>query len=91
MMLQAMETGKVHLLPGLFAERAEVNRAYLMELENQGLLQNFYLEAGIIMPGLQVVEDPETTKMSRMIAVKNKKCKVHLTRNAKRAILCLQS
>lgn len=72
-MLQAMETGKVHLLPGLFAERAEVNRAYLMELENQGLLQNFYLEAGIIMPGLQVVEDPETTKMSRMIAVKNKK------------------
>ena len=52
MMLQAMETGKVHLLPGLFAERAEVNRAYLMELENQGLLQNFYLEAGIIMPGL---------------------------------------
>ena len=59
-MLQAMETGKVHLLPGLFAERAEVNRAYLMELENQGLLQNFYLEAGIIMPGLQVVEDPET-------------------------------
>lgn len=60
MMLQAMETGKVHLLPGLFAERAEVNRAYLMELENQGLLQNFYLEAGIIMPGLQVVEDPET-------------------------------
>ena len=60
MMLQAMETGKVHLLPGLFAERAEVNRAYLMELENQGLLQDFYLEAGIIMPGLQVVEDPET-------------------------------
>ena len=37
MMLQAMETGKVHLLPGLFAERAEVNRAYLMELENQAL------------------------------------------------------
>ena len=59
-MLKAMETGKVHLLPGLFAGRAEVNRNYLMELENQGLLQNFYLEAGIIMPGLQIVEDPET-------------------------------
>ena len=94
MMLQAMETGKVHLLPGLFAERAEVNRAYLMELENQGLLQNFYLEAGIIMPGLQVVEDPETTKMSRMIAVKNKKmqsildtkCKVNYTLLAKLAM-----
>ena len=36
-------------------------------------MQNFYLEAGIIMPGLQVVEDPEPTKMIRMIAVKNKK------------------
>lgn len=29
-----------------------------MELEKQCLLQNFYLEAGIVMPGLQVVDDP---------------------------------
>ncbi len=57
-MLKAMETGKVQLLPGLFRERAEVNRQYLLELTNQGLMQNFYLEAGIVMPGLQVVDDP---------------------------------
>lgn len=57
-------------------------------------MQNFYLEAGIIMPGLQVVEDPEPTKMSRMIAVKNKKmqsildtkCKVNYTLLAKLAM-----
>ena len=36
-----------HLLPGLFKERADVNRAYLMELKTEDLLQNFYLEAGI--------------------------------------------
>lgn len=35
------------LLPGLFKERADVNRAYLMELKTEDLLQNFYLEAGI--------------------------------------------
>lgn len=53
----------VRLLPGLFRERAEVNRNYLMELSNQGLLQNFYLEAGIVMPGLQVLDDPASAKM----------------------------
>lgn len=36
-----------HLLPGLFKERADVNKAYLMELKTEDLLQNFYLEAGI--------------------------------------------
>lgn len=35
------------LLPGLFKERADLNRAYLMELKTEDLLQNFYLEAGI--------------------------------------------
>ncbi|MDE6728137.1 MAG: glycoside hydrolase family 127 protein [Oscillospiraceae bacterium] len=35
------------LLPGLFKERADVNRAYLMELKTENLLQNFYLEAAI--------------------------------------------
>lgn len=38
---------KTHLLPGLFKERADVNRAYLMELKSEDLLQNFYLEACI--------------------------------------------
>lgn len=59
--MPSLQTVKnVHLLPGLFQERAQVNRAYLLELNSQCLLQNFYLEAGIIMPGLQVVDDPNT-------------------------------
>lgn len=35
------------LLPGLFKERADINRAYLMELKTENLLQNFYLEAAV--------------------------------------------
>ena len=62
-MLQGFEAGKVHLEPGLFRERATINRNYLMELQTQGLLQNFYLEAGIVMPGLQVLEDPATAQL----------------------------
>lgn len=38
---------RTHLLPGLFKERTDVNRAYLMELKTEDLLQNFYLEACI--------------------------------------------
>lgn len=63
MALQRMKTGNVHLEPGIFKERAEVNRRYLMDLKKQGLLQNFYLEAGIVMPGLQVVDDPATAEL----------------------------
>lgn len=62
-MLESVKVGKVHLMPGLFMERAEVNRRYLMDLKLQGLLQNFYLEAGIVMPGLQVMENPETAEL----------------------------
>lgn len=62
-MLKKLDVGKVHLMPGLFKEREEVNRNYLMELKLQGLLQNFYLEAGIVMPGLQVMEDPEHAEL----------------------------
>lgn len=62
-MLQSMKKDAVHLLPGLFKEREEVNRNYLMELSNQALLQNFYLEAGFVLPGLQVVDDPTTANL----------------------------
>ncbi|MEO3944593.1 beta-L-arabinofuranosidase domain-containing protein [Gorillibacterium sp. CAU 1737] len=62
-MLKAMDKTKVTLLPGVFRERMNVNREYLMELDTQCLLQNFYLEAGIIMPGLQVVDDPATANL----------------------------
>lgn len=62
-MLKKLDVRNVHLMPGLFKEREEVNRNYLMELKLQGLLQNFYLEAGIVMPGLQVMEDPEHAEL----------------------------
>ena len=44
-MPKSINIENAHLLPGLFKERADVNRAYLMELKTENLLQNFYLEA----------------------------------------------
>ena len=57
-MINSIENGKVKLLPGLFTDRANLNRKYLLSLDSQCLLQNFYWEAGIIIPGLQVIDDP---------------------------------
>ncbi len=57
-MLKTAYKENVTVLPSVFRERMDVNRKYLLELDSQCLLQNFYLEAGIIMPGLQVVDDP---------------------------------
>lgn len=62
-MLSKMDKRNVNLLPGVFRERFSINRDYLMELDTQCLLQNFYLEAGIVMPGLQVVDNPETANL----------------------------
>lgn len=62
-MLKPAEIGSVKILPGVFRERMDVNRSYLMELDSACLLQNFCLEAGIILPGLQVVDDPETANL----------------------------
>ena len=59
-MLQSVKNNTVSILPGLFRERMDVNRSYLMELDSTCLLQNFYLEAGFILPGLQVIEHPES-------------------------------
>ena len=44
-MLKQINIEHAHLLPGLFKERSDINRAYLMELKTENLLQNFYLEA----------------------------------------------
>lgn len=57
------EKGSVTILPGVFRERMDVNRSYLLELDSNCLLQNFYLEAGIILPGLQVVDDPASANL----------------------------
>jgi len=62
-MLKQFEKREVTILPGVFRERMNTNRDYLMELDSVCLLQNFYLEAGIVMPGLQVVDDPSSAKL----------------------------
>jgi DUF1680 family protein len=42
-----LRAGTVKLLPGLFKQRYDLNRRYIMELRNEHLLQNFYQEAGL--------------------------------------------
>lgn len=63
MILKQIAKERVTLLPGIFKERYDLNRKYLMSLSNQGLLQNFYLEAGIILPDLQVLHEPDTAEL----------------------------
>ena len=62
-MLKALKGKEVSLLPGLFGKRMKLNEAYLLELDPGCLLQNFYLEAGIIPEGCQVVPEPEKAKL----------------------------
>jgi len=45
--LEPMKAGAVKLKAGLFSDRYELNRRYLMFLEAPKLLQNFYAEAGL--------------------------------------------
>ena len=49
-MLNRAALKEVRILPGLFRRRMDLNEAYLLELDSTCLLQNFYLEAGIILP-----------------------------------------
>lgn len=58
-MIRGTSFTKTKLENGLFKQRSDVNKDYLMELKSMALLQNFYLEAGIIMPGVQIVPDPK--------------------------------
>lgn len=57
-MISNISFSKTRLEPGLFKQRTDVDLSYLMELKNVSLLQNYYLEAGVIMPGVQNVPDP---------------------------------
>lgn len=57
-MIKNISFDRAYLEPGLFKQRSDVNQSYLMELKNVALLQNYYLEAGVIMPGVQSVPDP---------------------------------
>lgn len=58
-MLKGIGYGAVKMNRGLFRERMDANRRYLLELDSECLLQNFYTEAGIIPKGGQSVESPE--------------------------------
>ncbi|MGE5630949.1 MAG: beta-L-arabinofuranosidase domain-containing protein [Caulobacteraceae bacterium] len=48
--LNPFQLSEVRLLPGLLKNRAELNRKYMMSLENENLLQNHYHEAGLWNP-----------------------------------------
>jgi len=45
--LSAVTPGEVSLLPGLFRDRRELTKAYLLRLKTENLLQNHLLEAGV--------------------------------------------
>ena len=62
-MPKAVKRSSVHIKNGLFRERMELNRRYLLELDTTCLLQNFYLEAGIGLPGIQTVYEPEKARL----------------------------
>ena len=62
-MLTRAPSGSVRILPGLFKRRMDLNEAYLMELDAGCLLQNFYLEAGITLPNMQSISDPNSVKL----------------------------
>lgn len=49
--LKPIPVGNIKLLPSIFTQRYELNRKYMMSLENDKLLQNFYYEAGIVKTG----------------------------------------
>ena len=49
--LKAIPIQNIKLLPSLFLQRYELNKKYMMSLENDKMLQNFYYEAGISKTG----------------------------------------
>lgn len=55
--LREVDPAAVKLLSSRFQQAANVNRAYLMELKNENLLQNHYFEAGIWGPPGKPLDD----------------------------------
>jgi DUF1680 family protein len=47
---QPLPFGSVRLLPGLFFNRYQLNRKYVISLKTENLLQNYYMEAGLWGP-----------------------------------------
>ena len=58
-MLKSFLKEEVVIEKGLFRERIDLNLKYLLELSTDALLQNYELEAGIVLPGLQSLKEPE--------------------------------
>jgi uncharacterized protein len=48
--LQPLHPGATRLLPGLFQQRSDLNRQYMLALKTENLLQNHYMEAGLWGP-----------------------------------------
>ena len=63
MKLEKLNIKDVEMLPGQFLERMNVNARYLLELDTDCLLQNYYLEAGMTLPGMQSVSKPDEVNM----------------------------
>ncbi len=57
---QAVPLQQITLGEGLFAERYEVNRKYVMGLQKERLLQNYYMEALLWGPRLQATKRNHT-------------------------------
>lgn len=61
--LRTFDFNEVRISDGLFHNRMELNRSYLKELDDTCLLQNYYFEAGIIIPGMMTVSEPEKVNL----------------------------
>jgi len=57
--LRPIPVQNIRLLPSLFLQRYELNKKYMMSLENDKLLQNFYYEAGITKSGKIMIQKQE--------------------------------
>ncbi|MBR6401905.1 MAG: glycoside hydrolase family 127 protein [Eubacterium sp.] len=62
-MLKDFKTNEVKVTEGLFRKRMDINIEYLKELDDTCLLQNYYFEAGIIIPGMMTLENPEKANL----------------------------
>lgn len=58
--------GQVKLLPGVFLDRANLNREYVLSLKSKYLLQNYYLEAALWSPRFRMTAMGEADRGDEM-------------------------
>ncbi len=66
--LTSLPLDRVHLLPGIYQQRRALARAYLMELKNENLLQNYYLEARLWQARLRITPRDERGDTTRPVS-----------------------